>query len=118
MKNAVIIFEGRNNPKVALEYAWVLLKTERNCKLILEMDGKNGFGAHQRCVGDMVTKKTRFLRGSTLEATQSAHAPMANSMAPSPSNSSQIPFFPALHLHKKSSRIPINNFFYITHFSS
>ena len=84
--------------------------------------GKNGFGAHQRCVGDMVTKKTRFLRGSTLEATQSAHAPMVNSMAPSPSNSSQIPFFPALHLHKKRKkkklRIPINNFFYITHFSS
>lgn len=52
----------------------------------------------------MVTKKTRFFMGSTLEATQSAHAPMANSMAPSPSNSSQIPFFPALHLHTQKKK--------------
>lgn len=55
---------------------------------------------YQRCVGDIVTKKSRFLRGSTLVATQSAQASMANSMAPTPSNSSQTPLSSALHLHK------------------
>lgn len=67
----------------------------------LIVENKKAFGTHQKCVGDMVTKKTRFLRGSTLEATQSAHVPMANSMAPSPSNSSHTPLSSALHLQKK-----------------
>ena len=56
-------------------------------------------GTYQRCVGDIVTKKTRFLRGSTLEETQSAQDPMANSMPARPSNSSQMPLSPPLHLH-------------------
>ena len=36
----------------------------------------------------------------TFDAIQSAQAPMANSMAPSPSSSSQAPFSSALHLQK------------------
>jgi hypothetical protein len=69
---------------------------------------------HQRCVGDMVTKKTRFFWGSTLEATQSAQAPIANSIAPNPSNSSQAPFSSALHLQTSQSLIiaPFYNQFY------
>lgn len=58
---------------------------------------------HQRCVGDMVTKNTRFFRGLSLEATQLAQALIANSMAPRPSNSSQTPFSSELHLQKSCS---------------
>ena len=55
-------------------------------------------GPYQRCVGDMVSKKIRFLWGSTLDATQSAQARTANSMPPSPSISSQTPFVSVFHL--------------------
>lgn len=61
-----------------------------------------------------MTKKTRFLRGSTLEA-HSAQAPMANSMAPIPSNSSQTEFASVLHLYNwKSDQVRYHSLsFYI-----
>lgn len=48
----------------------------------------------------MVTKKTFFFRGSTLESIQSAKASMANFMPLSSSISWQTPFISVLHLQK------------------
>lgn len=63
---------------------------------------------YQRCVGDMVTKKTLFFRGSSLVLTQSAQVCIAISMALIPSNSSHTLFSSLLHL-KKETLIYIEN---------
>lgn len=76
------------------------MHTNKSISSLVEEHIKPTLGTHQRCVGDMVTKKARFLRGSSLEDIQSAQAPMANSMASCPSNSSHAPFSSVDHLQK------------------